>query len=617
MWKIAMVRQLSNGLLSAALCATALLMMASVGQAQSPSEVTVDYVLVVDKSGSMRGLPAGSGNADIFADVQENLTNFVGELEPGPSIFVVPFAGGVQAMKRFDIESEADLNEVQSYVQGLEADGTNTHVYQSVLDAFEAYNEFRQSEAGQSKGRRVGVLQVYTDGQDNGPKNYAMNDVLNRFKNMRQKSDWLYYSTLGVDLSEEAREDIASSDVATYNPQPSETIAPTRVVELGPPSLLDLGNVMSTPTPERAMRFTVHSQKGLPEGFRLATETRFETVEQQGAFVEITEPKSVDPTKPVTLKFEVQNKGSLSTGRYEGAIHFDSPEPSIIVAPNAIETHFRFQKKRTVGVRPPRGSDELRATLSADPFRSDSGAAQDAITFPLKRNAEARKRGGAVRVRIEQDADSPAPLPSEAFRVNGKPGTQHTFQADQASDLTVGASATEKTAPGQYRGTIQVTSSAVAVDSAAASIPWSLEVPEPPRSAASWLLLIGGLLLLGLLAHRFVTSIWIWTQLSPDTLSGRLTVTEPQSEGYREIPLGSREHLQLGSGGEEFPDAEARVMLTPDRNGQSVHTKARLEEGGATIREPGGMQYRSFASETLRDGYHLKVPPYELEYRNP
>jgi hypothetical protein len=57
--------------------------------------------------------------------------------------------------------------------------------------------------------------------------------------------------------------------------------------------------------------------------------------------------------------------------------------------------------------------------------------------------------------------------------------------------------------------------------------------------------------------------------------------------------------------------------LQPDRNGRSVHTKARLEEGDGAMCEPGDTQYRSFASERLRDGYRLKVPPYELEYNNP
>ena len=611
--------------LTVILCLAALVQCASITHAQSSSEITVDYVLVVDVSGSMRGLPVGSGNADIFADVQENLSNFVGELEPGASIFVVPFADGVQEVKHFDIQSEADLEQVQAYVRELEANGASTHVYQSVIDAFEAYNAFRQSQAGQRQGRsearRVGVLQVYTDGQDNGPKNYAMSDVLGRFKNMRQQSDWLYYSTLGVELSDEARRDIVGSDVATYNPQPSGTVAPTRVIELGPPSVLDFGNLMSNPGAERSMRFTVRSQKGLSEGFQLTTEVRFDTLEQQGAYAEVT-PEQVDPTEAATLMLNLFNKASLANGRYEGTINFVSPEPSVIVAPNAIEARFRYQPKRTVSVRPPRDAEgELRATLAADPFRSDSNVARDAAVFPLRFNQEARQGGGAFRVRIEQDAESSERLPPEAFRINGQAGSERVLQAGQVRDLTVGVRTTDEIVPGQYGGTISVTSSTVEVDSAAASIPWNLDVAEPPRTVAQWAVLVGGLLLLGVLLfvllHRFFTDLWIWETLRSPTLSGRLTVVEPQSEGFREIVLAGKQQLQLGSGGEALPDAEARMLLRPSRNGKNVHTKVRLEEGSGAMREPGEMQYRSFASETLRDGHCLKVPPYELEYNNP
>ncbi len=556
----------------------------------------------------MAGQPAGSGNPNIFGRVQASLVDFLGQLDPGTTVFVAPFADGIKDFKQFSIGGQA--GQAASYVEGLSANGSSTHVYDSLLGALSQYESFRE---GQSN-RRVGVVVVYTDGKDNGPAGRSMADVVDEFGLARQPDDFLYYSTLGVELSPQDRAALEASPFAAYNPSESGEVTPLRVIEPRYP-LLDFSNLLTAPETTRQLPFDVRSQGGLPAGTRLIARASFPTIAQAGAAVEV-EGGPFDPTSgdPAELRLRLVNvdPGSIEQRMYEGTIQFESTQPGVLALP--VRARFRYQPARTVA--PPEGGVRAIDLGKFNPYER-GGRASGVTTIPLRFNAEALSKDGSYSVVVE-----PAgvlPLDPSHIIVNGSRGRlSYDVSVNGGVPLEFGVVVDSTVAPGDYTGVL-VVESGPDVEAERFEIPWSVEVSEPPRTLAEWVvLIIGGLLALALLVFvvgGLLSGVWpFWKR---PTLRGELVVIRG-ANGPSAISIRGKEHVSVGAGTPHLADASGRLTVRAEyvRKGLVAHQVAKVvsEEGAVLRKKPGERRASSFGSEPLADQDQFEIAPYTLEY---
>ena len=586
--------------------ALALLAFGAATPARAQAETEIDYIVLLDVSGSMVGLPVDSGNPDIFGRVQESLTNFLGELDPGTTVFVAPFADGIKGFERFDIARGAA--DAQTYISSLRATGSSTYVYSSLLAAFERYQAFREASAAP----RVGVLVVYTDGKDNSPGDRTMGDVVREFGLARQENDFLYYSTLGVELTAEERSALDESGFALYNPNERGEVRPLRVVEPRYP-LLDFGNLLVAPDTQRELRFDVRSRGGLPDGTLLGARASFPGVEEVGGAVEV-EGGPFDPSSGASglaLRLVNVDPATLPQGAYDGTIRFEPTEPGVLALP--VRARFRFQPSRTVALA---GSGDRLDFGEVDPFgvRADAGSE---VAVPLAFNADALSEGGAFTVRIEPDEGRP--LPARTFLVNGESGLSHRVEVDGGREVSVVVRPPEDTAPGEYGGALYVESGDEVEADGPQAVEWRVEVLAPPRTAGEWAALVAGALLaLALLVFvgaGLATGVWpFWKRPS---LRGHLHVIKGNA-GVREFPLRGERFFSVGVGTGHLSDASGRLTMRAEyeRKGLVAHTvaKAVSEEGTVLRKRPGERRPAAFGAEPLHDQDQFEIAPYTLEY---
>lgn len=164
-----------------------------------PTETRV--VIVLDTSGSMRGI--GDGKANIFDQVKNRLADYVTKIRPN-QLHVVTFDQGVR--NTYDYQFPSDLEQWQNDLSELKADGNNTYLYRSLQSALEPL-------AGSE--RFLTSVFVLTDGIDNDPKSgITAHTALEAFAK-RGPLDTLAYVALGTKIPKEAREAIEQSNYAS------------------------------------------------------------------------------------------------------------------------------------------------------------------------------------------------------------------------------------------------------------------------------------------------------------------------------------------------------------------------------------------------------------------
>ncbi|HEX2077429.1 MAG TPA: VWA domain-containing protein [Longimicrobium sp.] len=567
-------------------------------------QTRVDYVVLIDISGSMAGRPEGSGNVNIFPQVQQAVGQFISELEPGSHVFITPFAETLGATRRFEIGGPGSAQEAIAYVNSLQATGSETHVYGAMRDVFARYNDFRRAQDD-----RVGVLMVFTDGLDNGPEGLSMRDVVQQFGLQRKENDFIYYATLGVNLPPEEAAALVGSGFGAHDPSPRGDVHPVRIVQPRY-ALLSFGNLQRNPQSQRQLRLDVRGQ--LPPEFRLGTSTQFPQLAERGIYVEVS-PKRVAVQEEVRLGLTLVNAEGIPTGDYEGVIQLESSDPQVIVVPRQIRARFTYAPPRTARMLAPPGRERLELALGrVDPWRAREGrdAAGDSLRLDLDREAAAR--GGNFGVRVRQDARNPSVLPAQALRVNGVAGEMHNVDA-AARRLAFGVEVDRnQVKPGTYRGTLLLEDGSVELQGAR-EVPWTFVVARPPLGpgAVAGLVLaaLAALAVLALLAMR-------WLAVGPfkPLLRGRLTLRAPSDVFGEEIVLTGKRHVLLGSGTDQLPRASARVRIVPEQSRSHFRIKLVAEEGNVQIRRPGEPYDTPVAIEPLQDGDVITLAPYRIEY---
>lgn len=559
----------------------------------------------------MRGLPVGSGAVDIFPQVKESLTSFLEELDVGVRVVVAPFADGLKGLQQFSVQTEADIQRIQEYVQSLEANGSETHVYDSLIEAFGVYRETAGEE-------RIGGVIVYTDGLDNSPSGKSMADAMREFGLLRQRDDWIYYSTLGSELPPG---DIAVLDSTTnvvYNDNPRGTVRPIRIIQPVFP-FLNFGNLLEAPGTARTMIFRTRSKNGLPDGLQITASAQFDPEDAQGgAFAVTGMPSSLRaPSDTVSLALEMLNPFPLGT--YDGTIRFEASDQSVIVAPSEVRVEFRYRPAPTVELRSA-GGGGMEIDFGRLSAYEDSAAARVSHRFSLMFNAEAQRERGDLRVQIDPAEGSPI-LPEYALLVNGRSNFNHVLDLSQADAITFTAFVDENVEAGVYEGVFRVGPGSIEVvggegESGEIEIPWRVSVEGAPRSLASWIALLLGAL--AMLAALGIGAVFAMTGKLPwqrDRLRGRLSVIDgPGGTLQQEVELQGRTEVVIGAGKEYLPDATASVRIRPRRTGRRVETRVDVVDGTPQIRRQGQTFADGFATEDLHTGDRLLLDPYTLEY---
>lgn len=524
---------------------------------------------------------------------------------------MAPFSAGLTDFQSFEVASEKQA--ALDYVENIEANGLQTHVYRAVGDAFHRYRAISENSD------RIAVLLVYTDGKDNSPGSVNMGDVVQQFGLERREHDWLYYSTLGVDLDAADRRALEGSGISTYNNNPAGTVAPIKIVQPRY-GLLDFGNLKQGGLETRTLRF--NTSAGLPRDVQIQVEARFDSLQRQAVYA-VLEPSSFNPRaeEGVKLTLALEN-GTPAEGQYAGTLRLSSTDPSVLIVPSTVALRFRNEEAAIVKVGLAGGGTPPLALGTADPYRSEGRGPE--IAFNLTPNARAQSQGGTFIVRFEPDTDNPAALPEGAILVNGQPLVQGRREVSLAegNELRLQAHLSEPIPEGGYSGTFYLENGTVEVDASdlgGREMPLAFDVPSEPWSLVDWLLLLLALLaaltLLALVVGWILTSKIPWWK--PDYLPAGAAVTiEKPSNEWREIPIGDRRAWRMGPGGDDLESAPGNVVIKPKRNGRTLVVKVTDETGGAQLLREGERIPMAFAEEDLDTGDRIIVGPYTLYYQS-
>ncbi len=178
-----------------------------------PASPLYDYAVLVDVSGSMVGALADGSvdpSRDIFATVKESIKEYVGELQPGSLVHIIPFGNPVDPLRvrTFGIENpdapDGDGAAALAYIDSLPADNIETHITSSVQYALDLLDGMR---AGDDR-EHIQTILLYTDGIGNGPEdldangNFSLANLAAVLGEYTQEQPYLFvkYVSLGVEV---------------------------------------------------------------------------------------------------------------------------------------------------------------------------------------------------------------------------------------------------------------------------------------------------------------------------------------------------------------------------------------------------------------------------------
>ena len=211
-----------------------------------PAYVTVregiktDLIYLIDVSGSMIGLPLGSGAKDIFSEVVEALKNHVKVLKPGTRVFIITFSDGLHDVDGEEgthyepiwskeikaVTEQSDKEKILKYIANLNRDvrkpqghGWQTAIYDSMKITLEMLDKLREDYEkthphSKYKDSHVQEIILFTDGKDTRSRQWDFEKFLQEF-NFRRAEDkmgthiFLKIITLGKNVfSEKERKKI-------------------------------------------------------------------------------------------------------------------------------------------------------------------------------------------------------------------------------------------------------------------------------------------------------------------------------------------------------------------------------------------------------------------------
>lgn len=359
--------------------------------AATPGSV-YDYVFVIDISRSMSG--AGSGNQNIFPEVQQAIVDYLRQIPDGANIRIIPFSGQINENNLFEttIETDEDRQAAIDHVENLVANGQGTWIYNAVDEALRAL----KSMQGDDSQSHIQSLLLYTDGQGNGPNDRPVTTLVDRLNVARSDQQYLYvkYIALGTDVPGEQELEDGGVDVVKV----PQGVAPSPVREVGiAPAALDAGAVMAGQSATAARQICTLPRIGDASGEDLQISVDTQSL-PKGVEIKL-DPGSVKiGTDPADLQLTITTASDVTPGTYRAQLNLKSSNADDLVpVPGSISLNFEIQPGPTP-----------TPTATPTPTPTPTPGVTLSQSFPLNL--------GRQRVNVESDDTGPVTLSGD---VNG------------------------------------------------------------------------------------------------------------------------------------------------------------------------------------------------------
>lgn len=546
-----------------------------------------DFVFIIDVSGSMIGLPSGSGNQRIFPQVKEHIKDYlIKSVEIGSIVHFIPFATDIREaeFKIIEVTSEEKRNETIQYINGLEAWGDQTAIYKALNYAFNNIQRRQNTPT---------IYYVYTDGKDTASWPITFQAMLDEYHLTKGEYDHIFIRTLGIEFDSDLKKLIDRyPDIDIIEEEEGEITLATRInLE---PYTLDFGNIYTSDkviTPNAIQQIVLKSNNiSVPPGTMIMFSAEFNTG-NSGSVVNIL-PYTLDISnlqsgQVIDLTLEVINYRNLPEEQFEGKVRISSGGRKIEIIPKVINVSFSNVAPSSVTIKP---FLQESFPLKFGTFAHTAGStARLTKTIALEFNNRAKAQNNQISIMAYSDEiDS-----REVIRINDRELNQYnSVEISSAIDeLTVDV-IRKQIKPGAYQGKFVIGSDDVVIlgenleeerdHPGSKVINWEFSINEPPTPA--WMLLFYSLI--GLLFLLIIGYI-IWCLKSGMSLSDGYNRFFPKLDGeivFKEpseldkISLQGKKSIVIGKGGDIASHSDGVCRLIPEFKDNQLHIRIKAEE---------------------------------------
>ena len=536
---------------------------------QSQLSSTTHYIFLLDTSTSMIGIPESPENINILGDVKKVINNFIEDILPPANILIYEFDAGIQSSIKFTINSNNDINEAKKFINQIEATGNTTYIYRSLEEILSRMNSYVESKTDEE---HTIIIQLFTDGNDNDQPPYTMERVMDYFQQTRQENYWwLFYTTLGVELSENNKEIIDKQEGAEYVENESGEVHPIQFIE-NKISKLHFGNLWEKSSSSQSALFKLPIKNKIPENITISVNEDFSNF-PDGSGV-IVSPDNFIPQNRVDFNIEIvgfkQDKENCE-GLHEFKINLIPNDPFVQLVPDYIIAKFLYEPPRSVEISPmqnenfPINFGELNINKNSEIIVEKK--------INLLFNNQAIKKGGDIIVSWEIGKCN-TELTSNNITINNSKEQYITISPSE-KEMVIKIIANKGLKPGKYKGIINVVSEDITISGNKLKdnkenpnikyINWSFEIPSKPIPFHFWIIVILIIGILLFIIYKMLTKPPIFKDLV-------LQVLEPEPE---EISLKKKNNITLGINGEYLTKANTNFIIKARKEENSV--KAILE----------------------------------------
>lgn len=272
------------------------------GQTQSLKR---HHIYIIDKTGSMVGLPVGSGNANIWDEVKLSIISSLKDIDIGEEVTIYTYHERVEPKFELVINSDSDRNKLIDHINSLRADGSYTCTYKSLDTVLKQYSDSLESK----------IFKLYTDGTNSNDYcgNVNLFDVMDGYRTRKGEYDFLLYITCGFSLPTDEKEDIEGNEgtvISTQNGVP-------KIIDIIPKNpILKFSKEDAT----WEQYFKVLGEDDLPENFNIVVDDISVTELSQTGHSPIITPSSHSVIGITKYEFRPTNAATVSDGVYNGEL---------------------------------------------------------------------------------------------------------------------------------------------------------------------------------------------------------------------------------------------------------------------------------------------------------
>lgn len=565
--------------------------------ASPPAHLKIDYVFLIDVSGSMKGV---AGHPNIFPAVKNAIAGFIAKLDPGTTVYFVPFAERVREIRPFALHGPSEVAEATAYLNALDADGLNTAIYNSIRDLMD-YMKGRRPTPEQAAANPLIIL-VYTDGDDNVSQGLTLESILKEYNLRRGSHDWIFYTELGLPQNPQKAATFSRFDNALYVAERPGEIRPITVIEARLP-FMNFGNVLETQSPERDQQFVVRGTQRLPANFSLRVEPNFDKLRSAGVLADIEPERLAVIEKKVKLKLTLSNVENLAHGVYKGKLAVTPSDPLVIVVPDDITAEFSYEPPKKIVISAAPGEHLPIDVGDVAPDRTTTAHLRIAA------DEEARSAKIPVTFHIADFTGNPARLAlGSAVYIDGQRGKREGAIA-APSEVTFVIQPPPNVPVGDYSGTIDISAPGAQLSyeggsptGATLQIPWRFHIPPPPTPWWVWAIVV--------LVSIFAILLLVYVATRPPRFSDlQLQMLKPRRGT---IDLSGLSKKSFGPSSNDLDTKADFSIVARKRDGGGVTALIETESSDVKLRRR-GKSLDIFQTEELHPGDVIVVDQYELQ----